>query len=113
MNPGSCSAIGSKISNAIQQKVADELFGARHHSFCFVFVAIVFPEETDLAVGERDQLGVGDSEAIGIAAGIGRYLFGNAELWFGIDDPFDPPEPVGPGGEGRGLAGIGEVAGMV
>lgn len=72
--------MASKISNAIQQKVADEFFGARHHSFGLVFVAIVFPKERDLALGERDQLNVGDSEAVGIAAGIGRYLFGNTEL---------------------------------
>ncbi len=94
----------------MRQETADELVGIERHQFGLAVLAIVFPGEADLAVKERDQPAVSDGDAMGVAAEIGQHLFGATERRLGIDDPFDAPELVEPGGEGRGLGHTGEFA---
>lgn len=112
-------AIGKKavVANAVeavrqgmQEETADELVGIERHQLGLAVLAIVFPGEADLAVGERDQLAVGDGKAMGVAAEIGQHLCGATERRLGTDGPFDASELVEPGGEGRGLGHTGEVA---
>jgi hypothetical protein len=98
------------IRQGMQQETADELVGIERHQFGLAVLAIVFPGEADLAIKERDQPAVGDGDAMGVAAEITQHLFGATERRLGIDDPFDVPELVEPGGKGRGLGETGEVA---
>ena len=44
-------------------------------TFDLAAVAIILPAEGDLAVGHADQTGVGDGDAMGVAAEIGQHLF--------------------------------------
>lgn len=42
----------------------------------------------DAIVLHADQPGIGDGEAVGVAAEIGQYLLWNTERRLGVDDPF-------------------------
>jgi hypothetical protein len=64
---------------------ADELVRLECHHLGLAALSVVFPGETHLSVGKRDEPAVGDSDAMGVAAEIGQHLFGAAEWWFGVD----------------------------
>ncbi len=98
------------VRQGMQKKAADELVGIERHHLGLAVLPIILPGEADLVVGERDQPAVGDGNAVGVAAEIGQHLFGTTERWLGIDDPFDAPELIEPGCEGRGLGKTGEIA---
>jgi hypothetical protein len=60
----------------------------RHHLGLAV-MAIVFPGEVDLAVGEPGETRVCEGDAMGIAAEISQHLIGSGERALGIDHPFE------------------------
>src|SRR5215217_8787298 len=72
--------------------------------------SVVLPGEADLAVGERAQSAVGDSDAMGVAAEIGQHLFGPAERWLGVDNPVEAPEFAETTCEGLRFGKVGEIA---
>src|SRR4051794_41702501 len=54
--------------------------------------SVVFPGEGDVVLVAGHEAAVGDSDAMGVAAEIGKDLGGAAERLLGIDDPVDPPQ---------------------
>ena len=74
-------------------------------------MAVVFPGEVDLAVGEPCQARVGQGDAMGIAAEIGQNLLGSCERALGEDDPLDSTQPIETVGECGGFGQGHECAG--
>src|SRR5437763_14602241 len=72
------------VRQGMQQETADELVGIKRHQLGLAVLAIVFPGEADLAVGQRDQSAVGDGDAMGVAAEIGQHLLGATERRLGV-----------------------------
>ena len=56
-----------------------------------------------MIVGHADDAGVGDGDAMGVAAEIGQHLFWPAERRLRIDDPFGPPQVAEATSEGGGF----------
>jgi hypothetical protein len=75
------------VGQDVEQEAADELVGIEGHHLLLAMVAIVLPQEADVAVGESDEAAVGDSDAMGIAGEMIEHLLGSAERSLGIDDP--------------------------
>src|SRR5438128_5377920 len=63
------------VWQSVQQKAADELIGIECHHLGDAALSVVLPGEAHLPVGEREEPAVGDSDAMGVAAEIGQYLF--------------------------------------
>jgi hypothetical protein len=55
----------------VQQEAPDELVSVEGHDFLAIVVAIVFPAKGDRVVVDPGQPGVGDGDAMGVAAEIG------------------------------------------
>ena len=73
----------------VQEKAADELGGVERHGLepVAAFDPVVFPFEGDALVVERDEPGVGDGDAVGVAREIGKHGFRPGEGSLGVDDP--------------------------
>ena len=74
----------------VQQKAAYEFFGGDGHGALHVSMSVIPPAERDVVAVEGEQSVIGDGDAMRVTAEITQYLFGTAEGWFGIDDPFVP-----------------------
>ena len=96
--PGGAMTIGEEavvadameaVGQRVQQEAADELVGVERHDLRLAAVTIIPPAERDPIVGHADQPGIGDGDAMGVAAEIGQHLFRPAEGRLGVDDPFE------------------------
>jgi len=47
----------------------------------------IAPAEGDVAIGEGDQPGVRDGDAMGVGAEVAQYMIRSAEGALGVDDP--------------------------
>ena len=63
----------------------------------------IAPAEGDVAIGERDQPGVRDGDAMRVGAEITQHMFRSAEGLLGVDDPVVPEQHPQPGREGTWL----------
>jgi transcription elongation GreA/GreB family factor len=75
------------IGQAVEQEAPDELVGVERHDLRLVVMTIVLPAEADPAIGQADQAGVGDGDAVRVAAEIRQHLFGAAEGRLRVDYP--------------------------
>jgi hypothetical protein len=75
----------------VQEKAADELGGVEHHGFepVAAFDPVVLPFEGDPRLVERDEPGVRDGDAMGVAGEIGEDGLRSGEGSLGVDDPCD------------------------
>ena len=64
------------VRQGVQQEAADELVGVKRHELGLAVMAIILPAEGDLGVGQADQAGVGDGDAVRVSAEIGEHLSG-------------------------------------
>ena len=74
----------------VQQEPADEFFGGDRHRTLHVSMSVILPAKRDVVAVESEQSMIGDGHSMRVTAEITEYLFGTAEGWFGIDDPFVP-----------------------
>ena len=86
----------------MQQEAPDELIGGKRHELGLAVMAIILPAEGDLGIGQADQAGVGDGDAVCVSAEIGEHLSRSAEGRLGIDHPLDPSQVAEASGEGGG-----------
>lgn len=77
------------VWNRVKQETADELVRIERHQLLLAGRSIILPSEGDLVSIDVDEAGVGDGNAMGIAAEIGQHLFGSGKGRLGIDDPVD------------------------
>ena len=75
----------------VQEKAADELVGVERHGLEPVasFAAVVLPFEGDALLVERDEPGVRDRDAVGVARQVGEDGLRSGERSLGVDDPCD------------------------
>ena len=90
----------------VQEKAMDELGGVERHGLepVAAFDPVVLPLEGDARLVERDQPGLGDGDAVGVAREIGEDRFRSGEGSLGEDDPLGAAERREGGVEG-GLLG--------
>ena len=83
--PGGAMTIGEEavvadameaVGKRVQQEAADELERVERHDLRPAVMAIVPPAEADAIVGHADQPGIGDGDAMGVAAEIRQHLLG-------------------------------------
>ena len=79
------------VRNGVKQEPADELVGIERHYLLPAARSIIPPSECDSIAIDADEAGIGDGDAMGIAAEIGQHLFGSGKWRLGIDDPVDSP----------------------
>ena len=70
----------------------------------------IAPAEGDVAIGESDQPGVGDGDAMGVGAEIAQHMFRAAEGRLGVDDPVVTEQHAQPCGEGAWLGKMQQAA---
>ena len=73
----------------MQQEPADELVGIECHAFLLAAMTMVPPAECNLVVGDADEPGIGDGDAMGIAGEISQHLLWSTEWLLGVNHPFD------------------------
>jgi len=71
----------------MEQKAAQEFLNRKAHAPLAVAVGRVSPPERDLAIGERNQSVVGDSNAVGIGAEVAENAFRAAKRRLAVDHP--------------------------
>lgn len=64
------------VGQRVQEKVTDELVRVERHDLRLAALAVVPPAERDPIVGLSDQSGIGDGDAMGVAAEIASTCFG-------------------------------------
>jgi len=89
------------VGQDMEEEPADELSRLQPHHLGRAAIVIVLPGEGDMGLVEGDEAGVGDGDAMGVAAEIGEHLGGAAEGLLGVNDPVDPPHGGETFGEGR------------
>jgi hypothetical protein len=72
----------------MEQKAADEFVGIKGHGLFSVLIFSVPVTEGDLSVTGRENSIIGERHAMGVAAEVVQDMFGRAERFFGIDDPW-------------------------
>ncbi len=71
----------------MEKKAAQELFRCHGHQFLLAAMRIILPAESDLAISERDNPVVGDSNAMCVAGQIMKNVLRAAERRLGVHDP--------------------------
>ena len=71
----------------MEQETAQELLDIQGHEPLLVAVGGIAPAEGDVAIGESDQPGVRDGDAMRVGAEIAQHMFRSAEGPLGVDDP--------------------------
>ena len=71
----------------MEQEASQELIDSQRHEPFLVAVRGIAPAEGDVAIGEGDQPGVGDGDAMRVCAEIAQNMLRTAEGLFGIDNP--------------------------
>jgi len=71
----------------VEQEAAQELIDIQSHEPLLVAVGGIAPAEGDVAIGESDEPGVRDSDAMGVGAEIAQHMFGAAKGRLGVNDP--------------------------
>lgn len=92
------------VGQRVQEKATDELVRVERHDLRLAAVAVVPPAERDPIVGRSDQSGIGDGDAMGVAAEIGQHLLRPAEGRLGVDDPLIATNLGEQADEGTGFA---------
>src|SRR6478735_11204955 len=98
------------VRNGVKQETADELVGIERHYLLPATVAIILPTEGDAIAVHADEAGIGDGNAMGIAAEIGQHLFGSGKWRLGIDHPVDTPRFFDNVIECRRIGQVGDIA---
>lgn len=91
---------GERHRERVEEESAEELVGMKGHDFGLAGIAIVFPAEGHMGIGDLGQPVVRYGNAVGVAAQITKDMVGPAKGGFGVDDPVGGAEAVDKRGEG-------------
>lgn len=72
----------------VHEESADELIGRDNDGSVFFGIMIVSGFEGYPALGKIDNAMIGDGHAVGVATNVLEKLFGTAERFLAVDDPF-------------------------
>ena len=88
----------------MEQEAAQELIDRQSHEPLLVAVRGIAPAEGDVAIGESNEPGVGDGDAMGVGAEIAQHMFRSAEGRLGVDDPVVAEQYPQPSSEGARIS---------
>ena len=88
----------------MEEETSDELVGIEGKEFDLIVVGSVPVGESHVAVVNRKDAMIGDSDTMSIAAEVTEYLFRAGERRLGIDDPVGRRELVEQLREGFGVS---------
>jgi len=71
----------------MEQEAAQELFDGQSHEPLRVAVSGISPAKSYVAIGECDQPGVGNGDAMGVGAKVAEHMFRSSEGPLGVNDP--------------------------
>src|SRR5271170_5091507 len=71
----------------MEQEAAQKLIDRQSHEPFLVAVRGIAPAEGDVAIGESDEPGVRDSDAMSVSAEIAQHMFRTAEGALGVNNP--------------------------
>ena len=94
----------------MEQEAAQELLDSQSHEPLLVAVRGIAPAEGDVAIGESDQPGVGDGDAMSVCAEIAQHMFRSSEGLLGVDDPVVAEQHPQPCSEGAWLRKLQQAA---
>ena len=94
----------------MKQEAAQELIYGQDHEPLLVAVRRIAPSEGDVATGESDQPGVGDSNAMSVGAEIAQHMLRSTEWALGVDDPVVAEQHAQPCGEGAWFGKVRQAA---
>jgi hypothetical protein len=77
------------IRDGVKQETADELVGIDCHHLLATTRAIILSSECDAIAIHADEPGVGDGNAMGVAAEIGQHLSRSGKWRLDVDNPVD------------------------
>jgi len=83
----------------VEQEAAQKLFDSQGHEPFLVAMDGVAPTESNVFLGESNQPGVRDGDAMGVGAEIAQHVFWAAEGSLGVDDPVVAEQHSQPGSE--------------
>ena len=83
----------------MEQEASQELIYAQSHEPLLVAMRGIAPSKCDVTIGESDQPGVGDGDAMGVGAEIAQHMFRAAEWALGVNDPVMAEQHAQPGRE--------------
>lgn len=90
---------GERNGERVKEESAEELVGMKGHDFGLAGIAVIFPAEGNMVIGDVGQSVVGDGDAVGVTAEITEHVIGPAKGRFGVDDPVGGAEAVDKRGE--------------
>ena len=75
------------VGQDVQQKAADEFAGTEGHDFApsFAVGAVILVFEADARATEREQPGIGNGDAVGVAGEVSEHRLWPREWGLGID----------------------------
>jgi len=88
----------------MEQEASQELIYSQSYEPLLVAMRGITPAEGDVAIGESDQPGVRDGDAMCVCAEITQHMFRSAEGLFGIDNPVVAEQHPQPGSEGARIS---------
>jgi len=88
----------------MEQEAAQELTDRQSHEPFLVAVGGIAPAEGEVAIGESDQPGVRDGNAMGVGTKITQHMFRATEGSLGVNDPFMAEQYPQPCGEGARMS---------
>lgn len=77
------------VGQRVLKEAADELLAIDGHDLGLAVGAIIPPLEAHRVAIDGEDAAVGDSDAVGVAAEIGKHLGGSAKGRLGEDDPLE------------------------
>lgn len=83
----------------MEKESAEELVGMKGHDFGLGGIAVIFPAEGHMGIGDLSQSVVRNGDAVGVAPEITKDMVGPAKGGFGVDDPVGGTEAVDKRGE--------------
>ena len=98
------------VRNRMQQETANELVGLKRHYLLPAARSIILPSECDAIAIDADEAGIGDGNAMRVAAEISQHLRGSSKGRLGIDDPVDAPRFFDNAIECGRIGQVGDVA---
>jgi hypothetical protein len=94
---------GEGDREGVEEESAEELVGMKNHDFGVAGIAVIFPAEGNMVIGDLGQTVVGNGDAVGVSAQITKDMVRPSEGGFGVDDPVGGAEAVDKRSEGLGI----------
>jgi hypothetical protein len=101
---------GEGDREGVEEESAEELVRMKGHDFGLGGMAVIFPAEGNMVIGDLGQTVVGNSDAVGVAAEVTKDMVWPGEGGGGVDDPVGGAEVMDKRSEGLRIGESGQTA---